>query len=211
MHTAKSGGTSPDAPWTAEVRREVLDASMEVSYVLDSELRIVCSNPAWNRFALANGGEACIGSNVKGASILDATCGELQDFYTNVFHASLSEKRVIEFDYECSSSSIYRLLRMHLFPFKQWDGVLVVNSPRIERPHEGRAEVEDPSDYIGKNGIASVCAQCRRAKDATGSRWDWVPSLLNGSVRLSHGICPVCREYLWRLDLKLMTPSIDLS
>ncbi len=194
--------TSTGSGWRNETSPEVLDANRAVIYILDADLKIVYCNPAWDAFALANGGERCTAARVLGTALLPRLIPEFQTFYSNVLGACRAESRVIAFDYECSSAEIYRTFQMQIFPFKTWDGVMVMNSLRVEKPAE--AGLKQPRDnYVNERGMTILCSHCRRAKTANGDRWDWVPDLLEPSPTVSHGLCLVCRDYFYKLEIDL--------
>lgn len=198
-------GSQPHPAWEREVQRDVLESTANVAYILDGNLRISYCNPAWDRFALANEGELATAEKVLGTPVLAYVSKHLRHFYQVMFDRSRAEKRLVEFDFECSSPYVYRLLHMQLLPFKESDGILIMNSVRIERAHDLSLPRQSPQAYFHED-IATLCAHCRRAKHATEEQWDWVPELLRDkSGRISHGICPVCRDYMYRLEMQYLT------
>lgn len=195
-------GSQSHPDWEGEVRRDVLASTANVAYILDTHLCISYCNPAWDKFALANEGELATAEKVLGIPVLDCVADHLRHFYQAAFGLCRREKRLVEFDFECSSPDIYRLLHMQMLPFKACDEILVMNSLRIERAHEPSLPRKNLREYFHED-IATLCAHCRRAKHAKEERWDWVPDLLRGKPNcISHGLCPVCRDYMYRLEMQ---------
>lgn len=183
-----------------EAMRAALDQSEDVACVLDSELRFLYCNPAWDRFALANQGEKALRERVLGTALLDAVAEPLRRFFEHAFEATASSGKPFEFDYECSSAEYFRLFRMQILPLAPNGGFVVVHSLRVEEPHGGPAEFSDPERYRASDGLVVMCAHCRRTRRvAEPATWDWVPAHLDdSSLRVSHGLCQICRVYLYR-------------
>lgn len=182
-----------------EALRTALDQREDVACVLDSQLRFVYCNPAWDRFALANQGEDARGERVLGTALLDTVAEPLRRFFQHAFEAVASSGKPFEFDYECSSSEKFRLFRMQILPLRPEGCFLVVHSLRVEEPHEGPAELPDEQRYRTPEGLVVMCAHCRRTRRvAEPAKWDWVPAHLNNrSFTVSHGLCEICYAYLY--------------
>jgi hypothetical protein len=175
-----------------------LEASGDSSCQLNSDLRIVYCNPAWDRFALANNGGLALSDRVLGSIIMDFVPPELIDFYRAAFASA--RDAVVEFDYECSSPDSYRIFRMQILAVEQPKGYTVINALTVEE----RMETKRPalvlgSEYLADAGIITVCSHCRRSRrvDCPG-QWDWVPANLKPALRnVSHGLCPTCHAYFY--------------
>ncbi len=93
-------------------------------------------------------------------------------------------------------------MRIHLLKPQDW--FIVTNTLVIERAHENPSTA-DPKVYVDANGIVTMCAHCRcsRCLDKP-HQWDFVPEYLErrteSIVRVSHGLCPVCYSYFYRLN-----------
>lgn len=182
-----------------ETLRSVLDEREDITCVLDPGLRFVYCNPAWDRFALANQGEQAKGEQVLGTSLLEVVAEPLRRFLQHAFEAVATSGKPFEFDYECSSAESLRLFRMHIMPLKPEGGFLVVHSLRVEEPHDRPTESPNPKRYCTSEGLIVMCAHCRRTRRAQEpDKWDWVPAHLNDrSLQVSHGLCGICRAYLY--------------
>ncbi|MDB4932944.1 MAG: hypothetical protein JWM10_5428 [Myxococcaceae bacterium] len=172
---------------------QTLEDSDNVAYVVTPEGVIGRTNPAWRRFASANGGGAMAGGAVL-AAVLPAV---LRAYYVDGFARALATGEPWEHDYECSSAETFRRFRMVAYPF-DGRGLVVVNSLRLERPHEREAHPGDDDAYT-VDGVITMCSHCRRLRRATAPvRWDWVPAYVRSPPdNLSHGLCASCYEYYW--------------
>lgn len=186
-----------------ELSREVVEASVDVIYLLDGELRIVYCNPAWDAFALANDGERVTRAKVCGASLFDFIAPVMRGFYREVFAACADDCEPFSFDYECSSPGSHRRFRMQVLPSKAGRGFGVINALRVEQPHS-RTASPPSEEYVGAGGIITMCAHCRRTRSAKQTvRWDWVPAYVaNTTALISHGLCPTCHSYHYDSLLK---------
>jgi hypothetical protein len=52
---------------------------------------------------------------------------------------------------------------MQLLPFKTSDGVLVMNSLKVEHEHDRSVSSGPLPDYVNEHGSAALCCHCRRA------------------------------------------------
>jgi hypothetical protein len=176
---------------------DTLEESGDTACLLDADLTIVYCNPAWDRFALENDGEAATRAHVLGRNLMQFVPDELKPFYDAAFQSARCD--IVAFDYECSSPDIYRTFRLILFPQNRTEtGYALVHSLRVEEPIAGRRPVLAPgAAYHLPGQPALVCSHCRRTRRVEApERWDWVPAYLTpGAEIVSHGLCPVCRQY----------------
>jgi hypothetical protein len=175
--------------------RDAYDGDPAMIYELDQDLKFLRCNPAFDRFARDNGGIDLSGSKLLGTCIMDVTPPVLRDFYSTAYHAVRRFQRQWWHVFDCSSSDVFRLFQMRLLPADA-DHILVINTLIREEPHETQiaARIEE---YTDAEGIATICANCRRVEHLTQpGRWDWVPSLLSLSGTLVRpGLCPFCVAY----------------
>jgi hypothetical protein len=181
-----------------------LQRSPVVSYVLDSQFRILHCNPAWDRFACANGAPQLTSDAVIGFDLFDAIPDDLRGLYLHTFSKVLSTGRVGEETYQCSSPTEFRIFRMRIHLLKPQNWLIITNPLLIEHPHTKTAP-PDSNAYVNASGFLTMCAHCRCARrlDDPG-QWDFVPEYLKLSpespTKVSHGLCPVCRAYFYPLD-----------
>ncbi len=180
-----------------------LERSAGVSYILDSRYRVMYCNPAWNRFAGSNGAPQLTSKAVIGSDLFDVIPGVLRTFYSDAFRRVLSTGQVWEELYECSSPDLFRKFRMRIHLLKPQDWFVITNTLLVEQPHTSTAAV-DPNTYVDANGLVTLCAHCRCSKRVDNpDQWDFVPdhvqARLDSAVKISHGLCPLCRAYFYRL------------
>jgi hypothetical protein len=178
-----------------------LKKSPVVSYVLDSQFRILYCNPAWNRFAIANGAPQLTSYAVTGSDLFDAIPEDLKGLYCDTFHKVLSTGRVWEQTYQCSSPTEFRLFRMRIHLLKPQNWLIVTNPLLVERPHT-RTAPPDSNSYVNTKGFVTMCAHCRCSRRLDDpSHWDFVPEYLKlspeSTTKVTHGLCPVCRAYFY--------------
>jgi hypothetical protein len=180
--------------------RPVLYASKDVIFLVDSELRITYCNPAWDTFAMANGGEGVLAEHVIGSNLMSAIAEPLHPLFRDVCRSCREHHLTFDMDYECSTAALYRLLHVKILPLRASGELAFIHSTRVERPHGvERPAFSATSDYVGDHGIVTLCCHCRRARrqDAS-SMWDWVPAFLQPERwKITHGMCPVCVSYFY--------------
>jgi hypothetical protein len=179
------------------------DPESTVICCLDSRLRIVYCNSAWDRFAVENGAPHLCRPAPIGHCILDFISGPDRDYFEKHYRTCLLESQLWERDYECSSAKVHRTFRMRVLPLQSMRGLLVIFSLQVERPHElaGSPPLEDL--YRSERGLIMMCASCRRTRrdGPDGESWDWIPSFVDRMpLRTSHGICTPCMELHYRED-----------
>lgn len=176
--------------------RSTLETDPSIIYVLKDDLRIIYCNPAWDRFALENGGDTLIRANVLGTNVMDVLPQSIFQFYQGAFHQVISTGTSWAHDYECSSPRLYRIFRMQILRLSG-SHLLVMNSPKIEELHlaDDLASNADAA-YIDEHGILTLCCNCRRARrvDAADQEvWNWVPRFIaRPPEKVSHGLCKIC-------------------
>jgi hypothetical protein len=104
----------------------------------------------------------------------------------------------------CSSPTVFRMFRMRIHLLKPQNWFVVTNVLTVERSH-ARMAAADPNAYVDTNGLVTTCAHCRCSRRVDSpDQWDFVPEYLQprleSAVKVSHGLCPVCRAYFYRLN-----------
>lgn len=172
-----------------------------VVYGLFADYTLGYMNPAWFRFAQQNGGEPQISRDWPlHRSVLDCADGALRGYLASGLDRCLQSGETWEHEYECSSAAVYRLHHQIVYPLADRRGLLVVNSPVVERPHDpARRPPKEADDkiYADANGLFTQCSSCRRMRNyRIPGRWDWVPEWIeNSPQRTSHTFCPTCFGY----------------
>ena len=120
---------------------QALHRTSAVAYMLNSEFRIMYFNPAWKRFAEANGAPQLTSQSVIGSDLFDVIPEVLRSFYSDAFREVMATGRVWEKSYECSSPTLFRMFRMRIHLVKPPDWFVVTNLLAAERSaHESDAE-----------------------------------------------------------------------
>ena len=185
----------------AGLPKPLLETDPAVIYILDSNLRIIYCNHAWEVFAAENGGRNLSREEILGKAVLEFVPEPLLKFYSNAMTEVGRTGNIWEHDYECSSMDLYRLFHMRIIPLPG-SSLLVENSLRVEKRHwlDDSAPLED-SEYINEHGILTCCCHCRRTlrvRSGQKSIWDWIPRFLAiHSAQVSHGLCQTCRYFFY--------------
>ncbi|MBZ5577327.1 MAG: PAS domain-containing protein [Acidobacteriia bacterium] len=176
----------------------VLENDPSVIFALDSSLRLVYCNPAWDRFAVANGGAALVRPAPIGKPLLGFIKEPLAAYYETAYQEVLRTLEPWRHLYECSSPSTFRRFAMQVLPMKG-HGLLVVNSLCVERPHDSAPDWSCEAAYRRDDGILVMCSHCRRTRRVGAlEHWDWVAHYVRElPPRTSHGLCPSCLEYYY--------------
>jgi hypothetical protein len=128
---------------------------------------------------------------------MDSVPAPLKPFFEDGYRKALSAGQTWEHCYECSSPAVYRQFRMAVYPAPAGDGLVVVNSLAVERPHDGgelKASLPNEAVYADRHGITTMCCHCRRVRRPEQVEvWDWVPAYVEKPPHgVSHGLCMVC-------------------
>jgi hypothetical protein len=91
---------------------------------------------------------------------------------------------------------------MQIFPLEA--GFAVINSLRVEHPHDRLPIAPDDAVYRNKSGFLRMCANCRRTnRVADPAAWDWVPAYVDRrQTDVTHGVCPACMEFYYHPYLR---------
>lgn len=183
--------------------RNSFERDESVIYGLDSELRLIYCNPAWERFANANGAPSLEPGRVTGMALMGVVPAPLRLFYRRGYAGVLASGLPWRFTYECSSAEVERYFQMAVHASPSRDALVVVNSLVNEAPHKREGHSAGRL-YRNMSGIIIMCAHCRRVK-TTGNpgRWDWVPEYVERMPEeISHSLCPVCKELHFGAQLR---------
>ncbi len=183
-----------------DLSRAAIDSTENIVFLLNARREIVYCNPAWDRFALENGGDTAMRAKVCGSSIFDVIPEPLRQFYEDVYELSSRESRIITFNYHCSSPVSFRLFQMQVVP-QSSSGFAIVNSMIIEHEHEQPCVFPTANAYEDAAGLITLCSHCRRTKRVGAENtWDWVPAHLSRRpLTISHGLCAVCRTHYYKV------------
>jgi hypothetical protein len=178
-----------------------LEKAVEVIFILDRDLRIVYCNEAWDRFSAENGGIGLARQYQRGRSIMEVVPAPLRRLYETGYREALSGRKW-DICYECSSKELFRNFQMVVHPDPKGNGLIVVNSIRVELSHDvldRRVCFPSEMHYVDDSGVITMCCHCRRTCRPGGIKvWDWVPAYVAEPPKMtSHGMCDVCMRLLY--------------
>ena len=182
---------------------DTIENSPHSIFGLSNELKLIYFNTAWLQFSKTINDDSCISVNYPlGTSVEDAMSGTLKDFYIFNYKKVLNESKVWTHEYECSTVGVYRLFYQEVFPLKNGEGIIVVNSLRTEKYIQNINALELTNlklEYTDLNGMITQCSNCRKTQRINEKEiWDWVPTFLSETHEYaSHSICPICFDYYW--------------
>src|SRR5579883_277704 len=102
-----------------KVSTAVMDRSPHTCFALTESLDIEYCNPAWDRFAVENGGQqGVLASHVLHTPLLQYVPGEIAPKIRRLFGTARALGVPQEQDYECSSAETFRLYRMQVYPLR---------------------------------------------------------------------------------------------
>jgi hypothetical protein len=183
-----------------ELPRATLEDDPGVSFVLDGELRLLYCNPAWDQFAVQDEEPHLCADHMLGKPVLEGTSGELFDYYRALYGEALRDRKPRDHDFHCSSPSLERLMRMHVYPLRNTAALLITCSTRVQRPHSTSSEEPIEGVYRNHHGVVVMCSNCRRTRraDKHPETWDWVSDfVMHQPARVSHGLCNLCLDYYY--------------
>lgn len=184
----------------AEFPTAVMERSPHACFALTESLDICYCNPAWDWFAIENGGGVdVLAGNVMHKPFLQYVPSGLRGNFESLFTTARALGRPQAQDYECSSPQTFRLYRMQIYPMQPGSGFAVVNSLRVAHPHTRTACEPDETRYLHNDGLMRMCANCRRTRRVDNpAAWDWVPEFVERPRKnVSHSVCPICAEYYY--------------
>jgi hypothetical protein len=183
---------------------DTIESSPHSIFALSKDLKLIYFNEAWFEFAKQNNGEPNISVSFPlGTSIEQAISGDAKEFYLSKYREVLLNSKVWKHEYECSSNKMYRVFYQDVYPLKNREGIIVVNSLKVERlftDKERKVSNLTNVGYSNDDGIIVQCTNCRKTQRPLETEiWDWIPSLVENMPKgVSHSICPICYDYFWK-------------
>jgi hypothetical protein len=162
------------------------------------DLSIAYVNPAWIRFALENDGEPAISRSWSvGACMLDAIAPPVRSFFEVQYRECLTERRVWDFDYECSSADRYRVFHLRVAPTPGAEALISIHTPRIDFDCVRDESPPILANYLQADGAVRQCCECRRfQRFGATDVFDWVPSWIRRRPQqVRQVLCPNCRSF----------------
>lgn len=181
---------------------ETIEKSKHSIYAVSKNFELIYFNPAWFEFAKQNNGEPNISKKFKiGTNLFDGIKGIVSEYYLDKYSKVLKTQKPWNHEYQCSSNTTYREFFQNVYPLKNGEAILIVNSLKIEEPiKENIRHNKSKIFYEHDDGFIVQCCQCRKTQRANdNSTWDWVPSFVEKMPEnVSHSICPICFDYYYK-------------
>jgi FixJ family two-component response regulator len=189
-------------------RLQKLELSKSPACVLDRELKLIWTNPAWRRIGLAGGAEEAISHNGGvGARYTDAILPPLREWYEERLLDCMERGELWQHEYECPTPKSYRLVGLSVDRVEP--GVLVLEHTVIlEQPHH----VSKQASRLGPTSADRLdagqqCMACRRSRSPKAGHWtlvgEWLVVIPSG-IRLA--LCADCEATFPGLDVNDTTP-----
>ena len=190
----------PMLPLLRGIQLDDLERSEDVIFGLLPDYRLGYVNPAWVRFADANGAPDLVGRFL-GRSVLLATPEALRSYYAAAYWRVIRHNSPWEYTFQCPSATLQRLFRMLVLPLPK-GGLLVTSSLVFEAPrHDGVEASEErlAREYTDDHGRVLQCSHCRRLRRSGEDEcWDFVPLAVEQPLPVaSHGLCSPCACFLY--------------
>jgi hypothetical protein len=165
---------------------------------LSAEFELIYFNPAYGRFSDRNGG---VGPAFPlGTNLLDVIKGPMRALYQETFTRVLATGIAWHHEYACHSAELFRQYYQGVYPLMNGQGLVVINSARVERAMDLPGQPPLEVTYVQSTGLLTQCSNCRRTlrNDDTGV-WDWVPAWVEAMPEnTSHSLCSTCADYYWK-------------
>ncbi len=198
----------------------LLDGLCGVAYLVDRESRLAAiGGRNWDSFAVQNGCPELTAASVVGRDVLSFIAGEEVRAAVRRYERALRRREVpqVEFAFRCDGPAVVREMRMMMTPVGSGDepahilyhAILLHASDRpainLLEPEVLYASLEATRGLP----IATICAYCAHVRIGDPDRDDAAPAVWTtaeeyyrrggtSEVRISHGICPECRERVLR-------------
>ncbi|MCM8625698.1 hypothetical protein [Accumulibacter sp.] len=172
----------------------------QLSYTLDGADRIIAVAGDWDRFALANGGEAIVGRRIIDRPLDEFITGDItRMFVRTMLMSARTMQRRIQRLYRCDSPEVRRFMEMTILP---GDGGQVKVVHRLIRSEVCRYPLRvtaAPARSLAPR--IKRCSVCNRIR--LGQTWQEIdeavsrgrlPQAMSPVLTVVFGVCPECLE-----------------
>ena len=179
---------------------DTLDATADVIYGVDDDMRLAFLNLGWSRAANQNDAPVDFGERWGLGSKIDQALGDqLAEFYLDKYQQTKATGEPWSHEYVCHGPDVFRLYRMRILPLDE-GGWLVVHTEVEEEKAPGPDTLDvDRSEFRHEDDIFRKCSHCAHfLRSKPPRRWVWAPSLIaSPPAGVSHGLCPICYAYYY--------------
>lgn len=182
-----------------------LESSKHSIYGLSKELNLIYFNPGFVHFAKENNHDGEILNKFPlGTPITEAFSGKkIKEFYIQNYKKVLATGELWHHEFECSSRDEYRQFHQGVYPMKNGDGLIIINTLMVNLPMDcidRKAYEAIEKRYVKPTGFITQCSNCRYTQRIDQPEiWDWIPVwVVKIPGNMSHSICPTCFDYYWK-------------
>lgn len=204
MRDSSQGRPTPPLPppFSARFDSDLLASQGGTLVVIDPRGTILWLNPAWYRFAEQNDGAHVTRHFDVGCCYFDGIAEPMRSYFMAALTDAVHRQTPFEQDYECSSPTTRRLMRLRALPV-EGHGLLLEHSHVWEEPAAASVGEPPPAMYTDHAGFVVQCSNCRKVRRVDSSTWDWVPRFVAATLpTVSHGLCEVCLGFYWGTYLR---------
>ncbi len=183
---------------------KTLEKSKHSIYALSKKLDVIYVNPAWVTFAKENGYNEEILNKTLDSSLINAFNGQqIKDDFYQTYSKVMATGKIWRNEYECSSANEFRYYHQGVYPLKNNDGLLIINTLMVKSPTKTinlKTDIDIVKRYLQPTGFINQCSNCKYTqRNNEIENWDWVPEFLEKMPsNISHSICPLCFDYHWK-------------
>ena len=182
----------------AHIDLDLINASVDIIFLLDPALTICGFNNYYLEFAKENGQPDIESKFGLGHPVLEAISPELRSYYEESWQNALHKNQVFTQEFECSSSKQIRRYYQTAYPIQGGTGLVVTNHCKLTLANN-KGEVEIMPEHRNSYGFVEQCSNCRKIKNHDfQERWDWIPKWVDQPpLNTSHGICEYCLDHYY--------------
>lgn len=174
------------------------------AYEIDRIDRIVALSDEWYRFARENDAGPSLTELRPGVALWDLITGaEVRHLYESIFAGVRRRLQPVRLPFRCDSPGLRRFMELEVSP-TDGGGLMLAGHLLHEEPREevdllaprpaSEASSQEPETFV------AMCSWCKAAR--LGGEWGAVEELVRAEglfqkervPRISHSICPECRE-----------------
>lgn len=194
---------------------DFLDSLEGIAYAVDLAGRLMAiGRTRWAAFAeRAAAPEVATPTRFLGAPLLDVVQGdEVRAVYREALASVVDQQRTVVIATRCDSPDTKRELRLAMTPLRTEAGVegIIFHAQTLSEESRPPLPIYDFKAIAAKLGsmaalpIVTMCSFCQRLRWGDASAGEWISAEEyyhrggGSDVRISHGLCPACRETHYR-------------
>ena len=192
---------------------DVLDSMDGIAYAIDAQARIIAIGAKrWNEFSARNGDPELTADSALWQNLYDIVQGDdVRGIYRRLIDEALNRSEPIVISSRCDSPGVKRELRLSIAPLRggRSPGSALIQSLVMDEAFRPSLDLFDFKRVLARFHeqaglpLVTLCSFCQRVLlqgSHAGQSWvtaeDYYHSGGSSDVRLSHGLCPECKERL---------------